>query len=552
MRTRLACSSVLTSAAVSLFVLAHGSVVSAAPDLRLLEAVQRHDRAAVDRLLKQHVDVNASRGDGLTALALAVHLDDEPIVDVLIRSGANVNAANDLGITPLMLAATNGNAPIVEKLLAAKADPNAARSTGETPMVFAARTGRTAVIKALVAAGARAEDKIGPRGQTPLMWAAAEGHADAVKLLIEAGADVNAATKSNKVPAPNGHYVAKRPPLERKDKTRSVITILWPKDGDEDMFRYDGGMTPLFFAIDGGYQDVVGVLLDNGVKVDGPNPDGLTPLQFAMIRRNEPLALYLLSRGADPSNPGPGFPPLHVACYLGQTAIAKELIARGVDVNVRLEKPYRLIELLEVGTNRYPGSGLFTNIGSTPFMTAAKHGQIEIMHMLLAKGADPFLTARGGENALMVAAGLGRPEPTNVTYHVFKESDQLEAIKICLDLGLDINATNQWGQTALHGAAFHDFPRVIELLAANGAWLDPTDWQDQTPLRIAQGHEICCSTFHRMPLSAAALLKAGADPKAGVLLKFAAHDYVDDSVAKATDSKDKHEENNKKDIAQDK
>jgi ankyrin repeat protein len=161
-------------------------------------------------------------------------------------------------------------------------------------------------------------------------------------------------------------------------------------------------------------------------------------------------------------------------------------------------------------------------------MTAAKHGQIEIMKMLLAAGANPHLTARGGENALMLAAGLGRPEPTNVTYHVWKESDQIEAMKMCLDLGIDINAVNQWSQGAIHGAAFQDFPKVIEFLAANGAWLDATDWQDQTPLKIAQGHEICCSTFHRMPLSAGALIKAGADQSAGVALKFAAHDYVDE------------------------
>jgi ankyrin repeat protein len=278
----------------------------------------------------------------------------------------------------------------------------------------------TGVIKQLVAAGARTDDAVGARGQTPLMWAAAEGHAEAVKLLIEVGANVQATTKSNKVPAPNGHYVPGRPPIQRVDKTRSVITILWPKDGDGDMFRFDGGMTPLFFAIDAGHQDVVRVLLDAGVKVDGPNPDGLTPMQFAMVRRNEPLALFLLERGADPNNAGPGFPPLHEAAYLEMPTLAKALIARGADVNARIMKPYRLIEVLEVGTNRYPGSGLFTNIGSTPFMTAAKHGQIEIMKMLLAAGANPHLTAQGGENALMVAAGLGRPEPSNVTYHVWK------------------------------------------------------------------------------------------------------------------------------------
>ena len=289
-------------------------------------------------------------------------------------------------------------------------------------------------------------------------------------------------------------------------------------------------MTPLLFAVEAGHQDVVRVLLDAGVPVDEATPDGLTALQLAQIRRNESLALFLLEQGADPNNEGPGFPPLHVAAYLGQTAVAEDLISRGADIDARLERPYRLIETLEIGVNRYPGSGLFTNIGSTPFMTAAKHGRVDIMRMLLDAGADPFLTADGGETALIVAAGLGRPQPSNAVYHLWNEADQLEAIEICLELGLDVNAENQWGQTALHGAAFHDQARVVELLAAHGAFLDPTDWQDQTPLRVAQGHEICCSTFHRKPLAAAALLKAGADPEAGILLKFAAHEYQDDGV----------------------
>jgi uncharacterized protein len=517
-----------------LMTLAQGAVLIAADDLRLLEAVQRQDQQAARTLLKQHVDVNAARGDGLTALAMAVHQDDTEAVDLLISAGANVNAANDLGITPLMLAATNGNLGIVDRLLKAKADPNFARSTGETAMVFAARTGNPAVIRLLLVAGAAADNQIGARGQTPLMWAAAEGHTDAVKLLLEVGAKPETMTKVIEYEASYGHYVAKRQPIERVDKTRSVITILWPKDGDGDLTRHDGGMTALLFAIDGGHQDAVRALLDGGANVNGANPDGLTPLEFAMVRRNEALALYLLERGADP-NAGPGFLPLHVATYLGQPALAKALIARGVDVNARMMKPYRLIELLEIGVNIYPGSGLFTNIGSTPFLTAAKHGQVEIMRMLLAAGANPYLTTQGGENALMLAGGVGRPQPTNVTYHVWKETEQIEALKICLDLGMDINAQNQWGQTALHGAAFQDDARVIEFLAAHGAWLDPTDWQDQTPLRVAQGHEICCSTYHVKLLAAAALLKAGADPKAGIQLKFAAHDYESDAVKTTQD-----------------
>jgi ankyrin repeat protein len=512
----------------------HGPVLQAATDLRLLEAVQRGDRAAVQALLKQGVDVNGARADGATPLAWAVHRDDAQTAGILIDAGANVNVTNDLGVTPLMLAAVNGNAAMVDRLLRAKADPKAARSSGETALVVAARTGRPDVVKLLLAAGAPADAKMGDRGQTPLMWAAAEGHAAVVKLLIEVGADKEAKTQVVKVSAPGGHYLPERPPIERVDKTRSVISILWPKDGDGDMGRHTGGMTPLLFAVDRGQQDVVRVLLEAGASVDGANPDGLTPLQFAMVRRNEALALFLLEKGADPNNAGPGFPPIHVAAYLSQPAVAKELVARGADVNARLMKPWRLIELLEIGVNIYPGSGIFTNIGSTPFMTAAKHGQVEIMRMLLAAGADPFLTTKGGENALMLAAGVGRPQPSNVTYHVWKETEQLEALKICLELGLDVNAQNEWGNTALHGAAYHDQARVIEFLAANGAWLNAIDWQDQTPLLVAQGHEICCSTFHRKPLAVAALLKAGADPGAGILLIFASHDFKDDSVQRTS------------------
>ena len=103
-------------------------------------------------------------------------------------------------------------------------------------MMFAARTGKTAVIKLLLAAGAAADTKIGDRGQTPLMWAAAEGHADAAKLLLEVGANAgNDDEVEQGRRRRGGHYVANRKPLERVDKTRSVIPILWPKDGDGDM-----------------------------------------------------------------------------------------------------------------------------------------------------------------------------------------------------------------------------------------------------------------------------------------------------------------------------
>ena len=230
------------------------TVLSGVADLRLLEAVQQQDREAIQTLLKQHVDVNAARGDGATALAWAVHLDNLEIVDLLIRAGADVNAANDLAVTPLMLAATNGSAAVVERLLDAMADPSVARPTGETALVIAARTGEPKVVMLLLGAGANADLKMGDRAQTPLMWAAAEGHVEVVGVLLSVGADRDARTTFREVNAPYAHYVPDRKPMGRVEKDRSVISILWPKDGDGDTRRYRGGMTPLLFAVETGHQ----------------------------------------------------------------------------------------------------------------------------------------------------------------------------------------------------------------------------------------------------------------------------------------------------------
>ena len=104
------------------------SVLSAV--VPLVEAVKQNDDAAVRALLAEHADVNASEGDGATALHWAVYGNDAEIVDLLIAAGAKVNVANDLLITPLYLASENGNEALVARLLESGADPDARSETG--------------------------------------------------------------------------------------------------------------------------------------------------------------------------------------------------------------------------------------------------------------------------------------------------------------------------------------------------------------------------------------------------------------------------------------
>jgi ankyrin repeat protein len=96
-----------------------------------------------------------------------------------------------------------------------------------------------------------------------------------------------------------------------------------------------------------------------------------------------------------------------------------------------------------------------------------------------------------------------------------------------LDLGADINAANEFGETALHGATYHSAQRVIQFLVEHGANINATNWADQTPLRLAEGH-FYSGTFLRYPETAALFLKLGADPQAGTQLMFGLTGYVED------------------------
>jgi len=181
------------------------SIVSAAPatDLRLIQAVKNRDGESVRALLKQGapaVDVNATQGDGATALHWAVYRGDRELATVLIRAGADVKAANREGATPLWLASVNGDAALIEALIEAGADPNEKLPLGRSPLMIASRTGKVDAMKVLIDRGADVNAKDTLRGTTPLMWAADEGHAAALQLLIQRGADV----KARSLPAERG------------------------------------------------------------------------------------------------------------------------------------------------------------------------------------------------------------------------------------------------------------------------------------------------------------------------------------------------------------
>jgi ankyrin repeat protein len=444
--------------------LASSLTFAASSDLRLIQAVKSQDAESVRALLKQHVDMNAAQGDGTTALHWAADLDNLAIADVLIRAGAPVNAANDLGATPLYLACRNRSAPMVDRLLAAGANANSKLLKGETALMTCARTGESKAVKALLVHGADAKAKEPEHDQTALMWAAAESHPDAVGMLIEFGADVRARSRIY---------------------SQTVVGEQTQRAGREEL-NYDvqrGGMTPLLFAARNGDAESAKLLLAAGADANDSLPDGTSALVLAAHSGQGNVAIALLEKGADPNAIGGGYAAMHAAVLRSDLKLVKALLAHAADPNIKMTKgtPVRR------DTTDY--NLLAPLIGSTPYLLAARFLEPEIMKVLVAGGADPKITMPYGATPLMLAAGMGTSfEESRRGINVIDfgkaepQSQVLEAVKTAFDLGADVNAANQAGDTALHVAASWGHDTVVQFLADHGAQINAKNKSGFTPL----------------------------------------------------------------------
>jgi ankyrin repeat protein len=438
----------------------------------LSDAVQKGDRPSVRSLLKNHADVNAADPDGTTPLAWAVRADDLETVQLLIHAGANAKAANRYGVTPLSLAATNRNAVMIDVLLKAGADPNAILPGGQTILMTAARTGNPQAVQILLAHGAQVNARESSYGETALMLAVSENHAAAARILIEHGADVNA--RSNPLPSSQDRF-----------GLEGVLTIL-----------PHGSWTPLMFAARQGSLDATRALIEAHAEPNATDPDGTTALVLAIINGHYDTAALLAEHGADPNiADSTGMAALYAAADMNTLGeiygrpdrpstskisaldLMKVLLAHGANANAQLKLP----TLFRAHT---PGEGTLAE-GATPLMRAAKNGDAPAMRLLLDHGADPSIQQKNRTTALMLAAGQGRGLGVFAKDYA-TEAALLEAVKVLVARGVDVNAANDNGQTAMHFAA-QASDGIVQFLAEHGARLDVKDKQGRTPMDMALG-----------------------------------------------------------------
>jgi ankyrin repeat protein len=520
-------SAPLAAVLVTLVLTSAAQHPAAAAQSPLIEAARTGDLPQVNALIDAGVSPIETGADGSSALHHAVYGSHLDIAASLLEAGASVSAATRNGVIPLALAALNGDAPMIDLLLAHGANPNALSAEGETALMLAALNGRPQAVSLLLEHGADANLKDAFRGQTALMWAAGDGNAEAARLLLEHGAEPEA--------------------------------------------RSNSGFTALLFAVRNAELDTLDVLIEAGADVNVLAPDQTSALNVAVLNGYFEVASVLLAHGADPNLPDSRGSPLHTIAWIrkpgatGNAAVGAEadapirpigrvtslelagqLLDAGADPNARIDWEEGRFSKI-AGTARNPpglvlGRHLLTFNGATAFYIAAKNGDADLMRVLAAGGADPVLPNRFGVTPLMVAAGLDTWEGETPGPHTgVPETERLEAVKLAVDLGNDVNARADFGDldmtgdpeytllyyplniddfsdlgtgdprwddcTALHGSIIANQPSITQYLIDQGADPAPVNALGWTPLMMSRG-VFLANASREYPEAEAILLRA--------------------------------------------
>ena len=490
-------------------------------------AAYNDDPQMVQVLLAAHANIKAeTRLEAVTPLFMACKNGDAAIIEALLNAGASASAPDAHGTTPLMIAAEAGRAEAVRVLLEHGADPNAKETShGETALMFAAAYNRAAAIQVLLAHGAdpkitskavdpgcgsvfdvsscvevdengdpvdengkvvtkdkdKGKDKADGKPETPEKSAeVAELQAQVQKL----SAEVEKLEKHPGDKAKKDKALIADKSAKKKEHPRRGATVM-------------GGMTALLFAARDGQMDAARALIDAGADInDAGAGEKMTPLVLAIANGHYDLAKYLLDHGANPklANDPSGLTPLYATIDMQWAPYAwypqpitaqekttyldlmKDLLDHGADPNARLKK--------HVWFRALPDDSTWVdNTGATPFWRAAQSDDLAAMQLLVKYGANPWIPTEAGDTPLMVAAGLGWA----LNFSRNAPDSWMAAVQYCLNLDADVNAVDQKGYTALHGAAFRGDDAMVQFLVKSGAKVDIKAKNGDTVADMANG-----------------------------------------------------------------
>lgn len=429
--------------------------------------------------------------DGSTPLQWAVYRNDIAEVKRLLKAGAKVDAANAYGATPMQMAAATGNTQILTLLLGAGADVDSPNAEGQTALMEVARTGNVEAARLLLGHGATVDAREVWGGQTALMWASARRHPQMMQLLISHGANVNARSAWRNW---ERHVTSE----SRAKRTNA------------------GGLTPLMYAARENCLECVDVLIKHHVDMDLPDPDGVAPVTIAIMNINWDVAKRLIDAGADVNQwdmygqgplyaavvnsvPRPfslfGGGPVPKPLDPPNEATPKEVVALLLDkgANPNMQLFYRPAGRSAGGPAR----------GATPLMAAAAEDEVDLVKLLLARGADAKLYQADNETPIMAAlSGRGSFGGGGLA----NSQAAVEVLKLLHDAGTEVNIMSiqhhllrTRGGTALHFAVRAGSEEAVKLLVSWGVDVNARDPDGLTALDYAMARGYVPFLAQRQP-----------------------------------------------------
>lgn len=502
----------------------------------LMTAAMNTDSTAVESLISAGADVDKASGVAReTPLIMATQRGSQLIVDDLLHAKANPNIADISGTTALIVASEMGRDQIAASLLAAGANPNEHDQYGQTALMRAAYIDQFDIVKSLLAAGVD-QNATDQEGRTALMWAAEGGDADIVQALLDAGGNRNAVSNDGENPIMHAAHAF------RTDALDLLLKMGFDQDG-----RLPDGRTPLLIAAQSGSVDVVDVLLDRGVDIRETDNKGRTALILAAAstvpdydtwRSNIDVVQELIDRGADVNaTDKTGANALDVAV---SSDVIQTLMDAHADVdNAPFDGDPPLVSAARRGdlceASKFLQAGANVNAagkdGDTPLIAAAR-ASAALVDFLIKNGAD--IKARDGfRQTALIAAVFGNPKDGGVQ-GLFNNGpgapilmpleggpvspDSPKIVKRLIAAGVDIDAVDARGETALDVACENNEIDAARALIEAGANVEPSERSPYSPLVFASSPKTLSGLRQQSPSGVEsldlvkALLAAHADP----------------------------------------
>ena len=415
---------------------------------------------------------NCTDQTGRTPLMYAADGGNPDTVQWLIRHGAKVNAKSNNGITPLLVAAES-LPEVVDTLIQKKADVNAARTDSKlTPLIAAASNGHTEAVKSLIKAGAKVNATTDD-GYSALMKACIGGHTDVVKVLLDAKADPNLATYKGETPLMTASYQGHS----------EIVKLLLGANANANQSDKNG-KTALMYATKA---DIVTMLLQAGANAKAIAKDGTTPLMHSyksygmleaylfgsdkIINPESQIIQILIDAGTDVNAQNDtGETALYLASRGGDLESVKCLIAAEANVNTKTkygETPLHAAKSAEITKALLAAGADAKAIDSYNHTPLHYTSNADMARALLEAGAEVDAKDEFGSTPLLNEVS-GRADP--------------ETVKVLLDAGANIHATQSDRPTDRQVIHFANTPEIIDILIAAGADINALSGENWTPL----------------------------------------------------------------------